>query len=97
MTLAVKVYWFYRDNCCTIAPMSQLPTKLNDINFVNEVLSDLSRVIADCHKDIAKLGSPNDLEGYDQILYNNLVELHNRAVDLYNNLMESGVMTNALV
>lgn len=89
MTLAAKIYWFYRDNCCTIAPMSQLPTKLKDASFVNEILSDLSRVVVDCQRDVAKLGNPNDLEGFDQIQYNDLVGLHNRAVELYNTLVEN--------
>lgn len=91
MTLAAKIYWFYRDNCCTIAPMSQLPNKLNDTSFVSEILSDLSKVVADCQRSIKQLGNPADLEGFDQILYNDHIELHNRAVDLYNDLMERGV------
>ena len=90
MTLAAKIYWFYRDNCSYIAPMSQLPNKLNDTSFVNEILGDLSKVVADCQRDIAKFGNPNDLEGYDHIVYNDLVDLHNRAVELYNLIIEGG-------
>ena len=81
MPLAVKIYWFYRDNCCKIAPISQIQTKLNDPSFVNEILTDLFNITAICQRDIAKL---NDPEGFELTVYNDLVDLHDRAVELYN-------------
>lgn len=88
MPLATKIYWFYRDNCCYIAPIAQIKAQLNNIDFVNEILTDLFNTSARCQKDIAKLGNPNDLEGFDQTVYNDLVDLHNRAVELYNALVK---------
>lgn len=89
MPLATKIYWFYRDNCCTVGTIAQIKAKLNNIDFVNEILTDLFNTSTRCQKDIAKLGNPDDLEGFDQIIYNDLVELHNRAVELYNTLMST--------
>ena len=88
MELSVKIYWFYRDNCSYIAPIAEIKAKLNNPDFVNEVLTDLFNTSARCQKDIAKLGNPNDLEGFEVTVYNDLVELQNRAVDLYNQLVE---------
>lgn len=88
MTLAVKIYWFYRDNCTEIAPISQIKTKLNDNEFVNDILVNLFNTVTRCQQDIAKL---NDPEGFELTVYNDLVDLHNRAVDLYNDLMERGI------
>ena len=85
--LATKIYWFYRDNCCYLASIAEIKAKLNNIDFVNEVLTDLFNTAARCQKDIAKLGEPNDLEGFEVTVYNDLVELQNRAVDLYNAIM----------
>ena len=87
MPLATKIYWFYRDNCCAVLPIAQLKVKLNDILFVNEVLGDLFNTVARCQHDITKLGDPNDLEGFEQTVYNDLVDTHNRAVGLYNELI----------
>lgn len=89
--LATKIYWFYRDNCCYLAPISEIKAQLNNEGFVNEILKDLFNTAARCQKDIAKLGNPNDLEGFEVTVYNDLVELQNRAVDLYNRLVERSV------
>ena len=48
----------------------------------------LSKIIAQANQGIKELGIPND--GYEQTLYDDLVELHNRAVDLINELMKGG-------
>ena len=88
MKLATKIFWFYRDNCCKIASIAQIDAQLNDINFVNELLNDTFNTAARCQHDINKLGNPNDLEGFECIIYDDLVELHNRAVELYNTLVE---------
>ena len=88
MPLETKIFWFYRDNCCTVGTIKQIKSKLDDISFVNEIQTDLFNTAARCQQDIAKFGNPNDLEGFDQIVYNDLVELHNRAVELYNTLSQ---------
>lgn len=87
--LATKIYWFYRDNCCYIAPIVEIKAQLNNPDFVNEVLTDLFNTAARCQKDIAKITDPNDLEGFEVTVYNDLVELQNRAVDLYNAIMNT--------
>lgn len=83
MPLAVKIFWFYRDNCCTVGTIAQIQAKLNDINFVNEILTDLFNTATRCQHDIAKLTEP---EGFELTVYNDLVDLHNRAVELYNTI-----------
>ena len=89
MPLATKIYWFYRDNCCAVGTISQIKSQLNNINFVNEILTDLFNTAARCQHDIAKLGDPNYLEGFEITVYDDLVDLHDRAVALYNELIQS--------
>lgn len=86
MALLSDIQWFYKDNGDT-APTSQFGT----VEFLNEVADYLLTIVVDCLHSIKLLGDPADLEGFDQILYDDHIELHNRAVDLYNNLMERGV------
>ena len=86
MPLATKIFWFYRDNCCTVGTISQIKSQLNSIDFVNDILADLFNTATRCQHDIAKLGDPNDLEGFEVTVYDDLVGLHNRAVALYNEL-----------
>ena len=85
MELAVKIYWFYRDNCTPVEPISQIKSQLNNAEFVNDILKDIFNTAARCQHDIAKIHDP---EGFELTVYNDLVDLHDRAVDLYNNLME---------
>jgi hypothetical protein len=86
MALASNIQWFYRDNGDT-APTSQIGTQ----DFLNEVADYLLTTVAECQRSIKQLGNPADLEGFDQILYNDHIDLHNRAVDLYNDLMDRGI------
>ena len=86
MTLAKNIQWFYKDNG-DVAPTSQIGT----MEFLNEVADYLLGIVVDCQRSIKQLGDPQDLEGFDQILYDDHVELHNRAVDLYNDLMDRGI------
>ena len=86
MALLADIQWFYKDNG-DAAPTSQFGT----VEFLNEVADYLLTIVVDCLHSIKQLGDPADLEGFDQILYGDHIELHNRAVDLYNNLMERGV------
>ena len=85
-TLANNIQWFYKDNG-NMPPTAQIGT----IEFLNEVADYLLTIVAECQHDIKQLGNPSDLEGFDQVLYNDHIDLHNRAVDLYNNLMERGL------
>ena len=86
MALLTDIQWFYKDNGNT-APTSKLGT----IEFLNEVSSYLLDIVAGCQRSLKALGNPADLEGFDQILYDDHIELHNRAVDLFNNLMDRGI------
>ena len=83
MALLSDIQWFYKDNGDT-APTSKFGT----LDFINEVADYLLTIVADCQRSLKQFGSPQDLEGFDQILYADHIELHNRAVDLFNDLME---------
>lgn len=85
-TLASNIQWFYKDNG-NMSPTSQIGT----IEFLNEVADYLLGIVVECQHSIKQLGNPNNLEGFDQILYDDHIELHNRAVDLYNDLMDRGI------
>lgn len=85
--LAEKLVWFYRDNGDVPPDVSQIGT----IEFLDEVTTYLLDIVVGCKRIFRKLGDPSDLEGFDQILYNDNLELHNRAVDLFNELMERGI------
>ena len=86
--LAESIWWFYRDNCDTPPQVSQLGT----VDFLNEVTAYLADIILGCQRGLKKLGNPEFLEGFDEILYADHIELHNRAVDLFNDLMEYGLL-----
>lgn len=90
MALLSDIQWFYKDNG-DVAPTAPFGT----LDFLNEVADYLLTIVADCQRSLKQLGEPADLEGFDQILYDDHIELHNRAVDLFNNLMESEVYANA--
>ena len=83
MALINDIQWFYKDNGDT-TPTSQIGT----VEFLNDVSDYLLTIVADCQRSLKQLGDPAYLEGFDQILYDDHIELHNRAVDLFNNLME---------
>lgn len=86
--LAQNIWWFYRDNCDTPPDTSKLGTA----DFLNEVTKYLADIIIGCQRSLKQLGDPQDLEGFDQELYADHIELHNRAVDLFNELMEFGLL-----
>ena len=86
--LAENLWWFYRDNCDTPPDTSKLGTA----DFLNEVTSYLADIILDCQQGLKELGEPEFLEGFDQELYADHIETHNRAVDLFNDLMEYGLL-----
>ena len=78
MLVADRLYWFKRDCGHTC-----------DTSTLDSAVAYLSRIIADTHKDIIRIGEPDD--GYEQMVYDDLVDLHNRAVDLFNALIERGL------
>ena len=86
MALLTDIQWFYKDNG-DVAPTSKFGT----LEFLNDVADYLLTIVSDCQRSLKQLGEPADLEGFDQILYADHIELHNRAVDLFNNLMEGGL------
>lgn len=85
--LAENIWWFYKDNCDT-PPQSQLGT----VEFLNEVADYLLTIVGDCQRSLKALGNPDDFDFLDQRLYDDHIETHNRAVDLYNDLMEYGLL-----
>ena len=89
MTLAERLYWFQYD--CGRRPrveMWQISEGIEKQEFKNAVIADLLKIIAEANQGIKTLGEPDD--GYEQMLYDDLVELHNRATDLCNELMKGG-------
>ena len=91
MTLAERLYWFKRDCGDITVSVVEIATQIGTLEFLNEVADYLLGIVLDCQHSIKQLGNPADLEGFDQILYDDHVELHNRAVDLYNDFMDRGV------
>ena len=85
--LAENIKWFYKDNGDK-APKSQLGT----VEFLNEVADYLLTIVGDCQRSLKQLGEPDDFDYFDQRLYDDHIELHNRAVDLFNDLMEYGLL-----
>ena len=79
MLVAEQLLWFKRD-----CGHEHIDTSTFDSAFAY-----LSRIIADTYRDIVRIGEPDD--GYEQMVYDDLVELHNRAVDLLNALIERGL------
>ena len=88
MVLAENIWWFYRDNCDTPPDTSKLGT----VGFLNEVTNYLADIILGCRRGLKELGDPEYLEGFDEMLYADHIELHNRAVDIFNDLMEYGLL-----
>ena len=76
MTLADRLLWFKRD--CG-----------HDNVAIDSDADYLLSIVADTFGRIRRMGEPDD--GYEQMVYDDLVELHNRAVDLFNALMEGGI------
>lgn len=95
MTLADKIFWFKCDNghlpCDPFTFVPQIATQIGTLEFLNDTVDYLLDIIAECQQSFKQMGEPSDLEGFDQIIYADCVELHNRAVDLYNDLMERGI------
>lgn len=49
----------------------------------------LLSIVAATFRQIKEMGEPDD--GYEQMVYNDLIDTHNRAVDLFNALQEGGI------
>ena len=55
------------------------------LELLNDTADHLLDIVVDCQHIIKQLDDQNST------LYNDCVELHNKAVDLFNDLMERGV------
>lgn len=75
MTLAERINWFKRD-------CGHEGVIMDDEEY-------LLSIVAYTFRQINEMGEPD--EGYEQMVHDDLVELHNRAVDLFNALMEGGI------
>lgn len=75
MTLAEKVLWFKRD-------CGHEGVVMDDEEYLLSIISSTFR-------QINEMGETDD--GYEQMVYDDLVELHNRAVELFNALQEGGI------
>ena len=75
MTLAERIGWFKRD-------CGHEGVIMDDEEYLLSIISYTFR-------QIHEMGEPD--EGYEQMVHDDLVELHNRAVDLFNALMEGGI------
>ena len=96
MTLAERIFWFKYDNCDIAKDqLPQIKAQLGTLDFLNETVGYLADIISGCQRSLKQLGDPKDLEGFDQILYADHIELHNKAVDLLNDLMDRGIDINA--
>lgn len=91
MTLAERLYWFKRDCGDATVSIPEIEVQIGTMEFLNTAANYLLGIVVECQRSIKQLGNPDDLEGFDQILYDDHIELHNRAVDLYNDLMDRGV------
>lgn len=87
MTLAERIYWFQLD-CGRNSGIriSQIAEGIERQEFRNAIADDLLKIIVEASKGIKEIGIADD--GYEQMVYDDLVELHNRAVDLFNVLIE---------
>lgn len=96
MVLAERIFWFKYDNCDIAKDqLPQIESRLGTLSFLNETVGYLADIILGCQRSLKELGDPNDLEGFDQELYADHIELHNKAVDLLNDLMERGIDVDA--
>ena len=96
MTLAERIFWFKYDNCDIAKDgLSQITSRIGTIDFLNDTVDYLADIILGCQRSLKELGDPQYLEGFDQELYADHIELHNKAVDLLNDLMDRGIDINA--
>ena len=88
--LAERIFWFkYDNNDIAKDQLPQIEAQMGSLDFLNETVGYLADIILGCQRGLKELGDPEFLEGFDQILYDDHIFLHNRAVDLFNDLMES--------
>lgn len=89
MTLAERIFWFKRDICHKTVSVAQIEVQIGTIAFLNEMADYLLTIVLECQHSIKQIGEPDG--SYEQMLLDDHIELHNRAVDLYNDLMDRGV------
>lgn len=93
MSLAEKLFWFQCDNghlsCAPLVLVSHIEAQLSAPDFINDTIDYLLNIITNTNMRIARIGEPAC--DYEDMLHRDLIETHNRAVDLFNALMERGI------
>ena len=93
MTLAERLFWFKCDHgdmpCRPATLVPNIEAQLGTLDFLNDTIDYLLDIIADAMRRIKSIGEPDG--NYEQMVYDDLIETYNRAVDLFNDLMERGV------
>ena len=93
MTLAERIFWFNCDHgdmpCRPETLVPQIDARIGTLDFLNDTVDYLLDIIVDALTRIKRIGEPEG--NYEQMVYDDLVETHNRAVDLFNDLMERGI------
>ena len=89
MTLAERIFWFKRDCGDITVSVAEIAAQIGTLGFLNATADYLLGIVVDCQRSIRQLGEPDG--SYEQMLLDDHIELHNRAVDLYNDLMDRGV------
>ena len=93
MTLAERLFWFKCDHgdmpCHPEVLVPTIDAQVGTLEFLNDTADYLLDIVADALTRIKRIGEPEG--NYEQMVYDDLVETHNRAVDLFNDLMEGGI------
>ena len=94
MTLVERLFWFQRDCGRKDVSLFQIAAQIGTREFLDTISDYLLNIIVDCYHTMQQMGNPMYLEGFEQTFYDDQNDLHDRAVDLYNELIEFGVHTN---
>ena len=93
MTLAERIFWFKCDHgqlaCEPLVFVPVIEEMIGTKEFLNDTVDYLLDIIGDALTRIKRMGEPEG--NYEQMVYDDLIETHNRAVDLFNDLMERGL------
>lgn len=87
MTMAERIFWFkYDNNDIAKDQLPQIEAQMNNADFLEEIEHYLLDIIVGCNRRLKEIGEP--YEGFEQIVYDDLIFLHDKAVDIFNELME---------
>lgn len=93
MSLAERLFWFKCDHgdvpCRPSTLVPHIDAQLGALDFINDTVDYLLNIIADAMQRIKSIGEPDG--HYEQMVYDDLIETYNRAVDLFNALIERGI------